>query len=130
MRIEIQQLQLKEGVSKDGRPWTKIGIFDGKRWYGCFQNKDNKHWKKGDVIEAEVQERHYEGKIFYDLKVKTQLDRIEEKLVVIADYLHRLSLNGNLGGAVKTPAQPSNSAPSYEQPPLPDSPPPYSDVPF
>lgn len=79
MKIKVQKLTKKEIQTKYG-PKTKLGIFDGQKWYDMFASRETAGLKEGDVVEGSVSEREYNGKIYYELKPVSQLDRIEQKL--------------------------------------------------
>lgn len=121
MKIKIVKMSSKMVEMDDKfnkgkkRQVEKLGLFDGKNWYGCFAGKETKDFREGIEVEGNVTSREYNGKTYYDFHPLTQLDRIEGMLNQIVS-------------AMSNPVHPALE----ETPPPDDSdePPPDESLPF
>jgi hypothetical protein len=59
-------------ITKAGKPFKRIEINDAtqNKWYSFMDYEDNaKDWKVGDVMDFDVIERTFNGKVYYDLRL-------------------------------------------------------------
>ncbi len=64
----------QELLTKDGRPYEKLGIKTkeyGDKWLSGFGNQFNKNWREGNVVEVDVEQKgeylNFKGLIPIDL---------------------------------------------------------------
>lgn len=60
MKVTLTQVSRKERISKSGRPFTSLAIKTqehGERWLSGFNNKDTAHWKIGDCVDIEPEQK-------------------------------------------------------------------------
>lgn len=88
MKLTIERLSKKNVTTKFGEK-MKLGIFYQDKWYGAWEADWNKSWQEGDVIEADVEEREYNGTTYYDLKkpdpIKAKLIELERRIEALED---------------------------------------------
>jgi len=100
MKLTIQSL----GQSKQIQ--TKFGLKDksyikaqeyGDNYLSYWVGQDTLAWKVGDVIEAEVKSREYNGKTYYDLVLtkkggfsNEKLDRVHDMMLFMKDDIEEI----------------------------------------
>jgi hypothetical protein len=80
MKVETVTLAFvftKERVSKkSGKPFTSMSIKTKEHgedvWLSGFQNKENRDWKEGDVVEIAIEEKVVDGKTYLNYSVPTE----------------------------------------------------------
>lgn len=95
--VLIHKINRKEKeFEKDGKSWTSVtvGILVNPEkgvWLNGFQDDQTKDWKKGDAVTVDVEVKKSNGNTYYNFKTvdkkELQLDRIEEKLDKVLDYV-------------------------------------------
>ena len=86
MKIKLQKITSKDIQTKYGVK-QKLGLFDGKTWYGCWKNKTTATYKEGDIVEGDITSREYNGQTYYDFEPISIEQRIEIKLDKILELL-------------------------------------------
>jgi len=77
----------KEGkayVTKDGRPYTRLGLQTkehGTKWLSGFENYTTKNWKEGDSVDVEVSEvAGKDGTVYLNFKMISEIDKVWKEL--------------------------------------------------
>lgn len=60
MKVTITQIARNNKTSKAGKPYVSLGIKCneyGDKFINGFGNKGNEHWKVGDTVEVEIEQK-------------------------------------------------------------------------
>lgn len=83
MKYTITKIFKKDGVSKSGKEYTKLSIQTKEKedvWLSGFANSTSLTWKEGDIVDLELTEREYEGKVYFDYKILSSNNSLDEKV--------------------------------------------------
>jgi hypothetical protein len=84
MKLKIDRISRNQKTSRDGKPFESIGIQSGGEWYNGFGKAGvTDYWKEGDVIDVEIEEKEFNGKVYKNFKLPTltsRVDKLEERV--------------------------------------------------
>lgn len=91
MKIKIERISSKMIATKFGQK-EKVGVYDGKEWYGFFVSKERPNWKEGDEIDVDVEEQQgKDGKTYKNIipkdGIKALFKRVEHLEKVVAQLI-------------------------------------------
>ena len=112
MQLFIEKITRKDGMTKDGKAYQKVGIFDGKDWYNGF---DNDGWTAGfrekDLVDVTLYESEYQGKMYKNFKKITKTDQLEERLEILEDRVALLEGKQPTSAKVSQPSSEDDDLP-------------------
>ena len=87
----------KEGkayVTKDGRPYTRLGLQTkehGTKWLSGFDNYTTKNWKEGDTVDVEVTKvSGKDGKEYLNFKMVSENDKLWKMCAYLQQQINDL----------------------------------------
>ena len=87
----------KEGkayVTKDGRPYTRLGLQTkehGTSWLSGFDNYTTKNWKEGDTVDVEVTKvSSKDGKEYLNFKMVSENDKLWKMCAYLQQQINDL----------------------------------------
>lgn len=80
MKLKIERIYRKEGVSKNGSNYEKVDVYANGIRYTAFDfNGETKDWLEGGEIDAEVKKGEYNGKVQYTIQFPKRGDSYSQQ---------------------------------------------------
>jgi hypothetical protein len=111
MKLKIEKIDRKDGVTADGRQYHKVGVYADGQWYSTFDDGAlTKNWIEGPEIDVQVAVKEVNGKTYNNIvlpkannssalmevikALKTENNQFRERFQEIEDRLEKLEIVG------------------------------------
>ena len=119
MKVTLTYCNNEAKVSKNGKPYTSCSIKTaehGDVFINGFGNATTKLWAAGEVVDVDVYDEEYNGKVYKKFKAMEKADVLEERVIelerkvqAMSDFLRRQTQA--VVAPTVTPAKPPHVVP-------------------
>ena len=94
MKVTLTYCNNEAKVSKNGKPYTSCSIKTvqhGDSFINGFGNATTKLWAAGDVVDVDIYDEEYNGKVYKKFKAMEKADVLEERVVELERKVQAMS---------------------------------------